>query len=125
MFALATSIQPDTSAYHVMHAARRVSSIRTMAFTCSQTPSLPAPAKNRSTFTPSDSKPGNYGVRRHLRVMRYISIYGMTTLTTSKFESLPKLPKDEGGPVFAEPWEAQAFAMAVKLSQAGCFTWKE
>ena len=36
-----------------------------------------------------------------------------------------KLPKDEGGPVFAEPWEAQAFAMAVKLSEAGCFSWKE
>jgi nitrile hydratase accessory protein len=57
--------------------------------------------------------------------MPFILICGMTTLTTSKFESLPKLPKDEGGPVFAEPWEAQAFAMAVKLSEAGCFTWKE
>ena len=28
-------------------------------------------------------------------------------------------------PVFAEPWEAQAFALAVKLSEAGYFTWKE
>jgi nitrile hydratase accessory protein len=28
-------------------------------------------------------------------------------------------------PVFAEPWEAHAFALAVKLSQAGAFTWKE
>jgi nitrile hydratase accessory protein len=27
--------------------------------------------------------------------------------------------------VFAEPWEAQAFAMAVKLSEQGHFTWKE
>ena len=27
--------------------------------------------------------------------------------------------------VFAEPWEAQAFALAVKLSEQGYFTWKE
>jgi nitrile hydratase accessory protein len=38
---------------------------------------------------------------------------------------LPPLPRDEGGPVFAEPWQAQAFALAVKLSETGCFTWKE
>jgi nitrile hydratase accessory protein len=28
-------------------------------------------------------------------------------------------------PVFAEPWEAHAFALVVKLSQAGLFTWSE
>jgi nitrile hydratase accessory protein len=28
-------------------------------------------------------------------------------------------------PVFAEPWQAQAFALAVKLSEQGYFTWKE
>ncbi len=39
--------------------------------------------------------------------------------------TLPRLPRDEGGPVFAEPWQAQAFALAVKLSEAGHFTWKE
>ena len=38
---------------------------------------------------------------------------------------LPPLPRDEGGPVFAEPWQAQAFALAVKLSEQGHFTWKE
>ena len=38
---------------------------------------------------------------------------------------LPPLPHDEGGPVFAEPWEAQVFAMAVRLSVQGHFTWKE
>ena len=32
---------------------------------------------------------------------------------------------DEGAPVFAEPWEASAFALAVRLSAAGCFTWGE
>lgn len=39
--------------------------------------------------------------------------------------ALPRLPRDDGGPVFAEPWQAQAFALAVKLSQQGYFTWKE
>jgi nitrile hydratase accessory protein len=38
---------------------------------------------------------------------------------------LPRLPRDEGGPVFGEPWQAQAFALAVKLSEQGYFTWKE
>jgi nitrile hydratase accessory protein len=38
---------------------------------------------------------------------------------------LPALPQDEGGPVFNEPWEAHAFALAVRLSESGCFTWPE
>ena len=32
---------------------------------------------------------------------------------------------DDDGPVFREPWEAHAFALAVRLSEAGCFTWSE
>jgi nitrile hydratase accessory protein len=40
-------------------------------------------------------------------------------------EQLPGLPHDEGGPVFSEPWQAQAFALAVKLSESGAFTWSE
>jgi len=44
---------------------------------------------------------------------------------TERVAALPRLPRDEGGPVFAEPWQAQAFALAVKLSEAGNFTWKE
>jgi len=46
--------------------------------------------------------------------------------STSRYlAELPALPRDEAGPVFAEPWQAQAFALAVKLSEAGHFTWKE
>jgi len=37
----------------------------------------------------------------------------------------PHLLRDVGGPVFAEPWQAQAFALTVKLSEQGHFTWKE
>jgi nitrile hydratase accessory protein len=39
--------------------------------------------------------------------------------------AVPGLPRDEGGPVFREPWEAQAFAMAVSLQARGLFTWQE
>ena len=46
-------------------------------------------------------------------------------LDTERLNALPRIPRDEGGPVFSEPWQAQAFAMAVKLSQQGHFTWKE
>jgi nitrile hydratase accessory protein len=38
---------------------------------------------------------------------------------------LPGLPRDAEGPVFAEPWQAQAFALTVKLHEAGAFTWSE
>ena len=47
------------------------------------------------------------------------------TSETDRLSALLRLPRDEGGPVFAEPWQAQAFALAVKLSEAGHFTWKE
>lgn len=38
---------------------------------------------------------------------------------------LPRLPRDSEGPVFAEPWQAQAFAMAVRLHEQDHFTWTE
>ena len=40
-------------------------------------------------------------------------------------DNLPALPRDEDGPVFNQPWEAKAFALAVRLSEAGCFSWPE
>jgi nitrile hydratase accessory protein len=39
--------------------------------------------------------------------------------------ALPRIPRDDAGPLFRAPWEAQAFAMAVKLHEAGHFTWRE
>jgi nitrile hydratase accessory protein len=39
--------------------------------------------------------------------------------------TLPGQPRDPEGPVFKEPWEAQAFAMTLKLHEAGHFTWAE
>jgi nitrile hydratase accessory protein len=46
-------------------------------------------------------------------------------LTRPELSAFPSLPRDNGEPVFAEPWEAQAFALAVWLSEQGHFTWKE
>jgi nitrile hydratase accessory protein len=48
-----------------------------------------------------------------------------SNLNLQKLTSFGNIPRDEDGPVFAEPWQAQAFAMAVKLSEKGYFTWKE
>jgi nitrile hydratase accessory protein len=40
-------------------------------------------------------------------------------------EAVPTIPRDSEGPVFREPWEAQAFAMTLALHQRGLFTWPE
>jgi len=39
--------------------------------------------------------------------------------------SIPGVPRDADGPVFREPWEAQAFAMTLALYERGLFTWPE
>ena len=40
-------------------------------------------------------------------------------------EAVPGIPRDPDGPVFHEPWEAHAFAMALALHDRGLFTWPE
>jgi nitrile hydratase accessory protein len=40
-------------------------------------------------------------------------------------EAVPGIPRDDGGPVFREPWHAQAFAMALHLHDRGLFKWPE
>jgi len=40
-------------------------------------------------------------------------------------QSVPGLPCDAEGPVFREPWEAEAFAMVVALHERGLFGWDE
>lgn len=39
--------------------------------------------------------------------------------------AVPSIPCDAEGPVFKEPWEAQAFAMTLSLHERGLFTWPE
>lgn len=45
--------------------------------------------------------------------------------TLDATSAVPGIPRDADGPVFREPWEAQAFAMAVALHARGLFTWPE
>ena len=40
-------------------------------------------------------------------------------------DAVPSIPCDAEGPVFREPWEAQAFAMALALHERGLFTWPQ
>jgi nitrile hydratase accessory protein len=47
------------------------------------------------------------------------------TATRRAKEAVPSIPCDAEGPVFREPWEAQAFAMALALHARGVFTWPE
>lgn len=40
-------------------------------------------------------------------------------------DSLPSLPRDDDGPVFREPWQAEIFAITLTLHEAAHFTWAE
>ena len=39
--------------------------------------------------------------------------------------AVPSIPRDDDGPVFRAPWEAQAFAMTLTLHERGVFNWSE
>src|SRR5215470_3865218 len=67
--------------------------------------------RSRSMSIPCASQRVNCGDPQPQSTMRSMPISGRTTL---------KKPE-----TFAEPWQAQAFALAVKLSEEGHFTWKE
>lgn len=47
------------------------------------------------------------------------------TAAQNAVSALPGLPRDADGPVFAEPWQAQAFAMTLALHERGLFSWPE
>src|ERR1700733_16332030 len=40
-------------------------------------------------------------------------------------QSVQGIPRNAEGAVFREPWEAQAFALALSLNERGLFTWSE
>jgi nitrile hydratase accessory protein len=50
---------------------------------------------------------------------------GDEAATRAAIAALPDLPRDGDEPVFAEPWQAQAFAMALALHHKGLFSWPE
>ena len=43
----------------------------------------------------------------------------------SDLADMPLLPRDADGPVFEEPWQAQAFAVVVGLTESGAITREE
>lgn len=49
----------------------------------------------------------------------------MSDAAVEATKAVPSIPRDEDGPVFRAPWEAQAFAMALTLHARGLFTWTE
>src|SRR5579871_2438137 len=73
---------------------------------------------SRSTCTRCALPRASYGETPLRRAIPSISTCGIATLST------PDLQPDSEH-VFAEPWQAQAFALAVRLSAQGYFTWKE
>jgi nitrile hydratase accessory protein len=48
-----------------------------------------------------------------------------TRAAIAAIAALPDLPRAGDEPVFAEPWQAQAFAMTLALHQQGLFSWPE
>jgi nitrile hydratase accessory protein len=49
----------------------------------------------------------------------------MDAATRGATQAIPSIPRDADGPVFREPWEAQAFAMTLALYERRMFTWPE
>jgi nitrile hydratase accessory protein len=93
---------------------------------------LTSSARTLSTFTRCVSRRVNCGENKPHRRIPFALICGTITLSqpdpmseAKNLTSLPRLPRDEGDPAFAEPSQAQAFALAVKLSEQGHFTRKE
>jgi nitrile hydratase accessory protein len=39
--------------------------------------------------------------------------------------AVTSIPRNNDGPVFREPWQAEAFALALSLHERGLFTWNE
>src|SRR5229473_7288842 len=128
----ATSIRSPIRACPVMPGAGLALSTATMASSRSWRPVPMVSATSRSTCIRSGFRRASCGASRRRRRIASTWIYMTTTLNLSdsagvaeRLAALPRLPRDNGGPVFAEPWQAQAFALAVKLSEQGHFSWTE
>lgn len=46
-------------------------------------------------------------------------------MSAPDLDNLAGIPVDDDGPVFKAPWEAQAFALVIRLHEQGLFTWSE
>src|SRR5579862_7570848 len=94
---------------------------------CSPTPTPMDWASNRSRSTRSASRLASCGARPPAGGVQSTWTCGKAILSQpdTRFAALPRLPIDAEGPVFDEPWQAQAFALAVQLHAAGAFSWTD
>src|SRR4029077_20159937 len=129
--ARATSTRWATRACHAMRAVNKALSCATTACTSSTTASFRVSVRNRSTCIRCALRRASCGARRLLPPTRSMLICGTTTLKPPEITAaqpglgqLPGLPRDLGGRVLAEPWQASAFALAVSLSRQGHFSWQ-
>ncbi|MCC0015539.1 MAG: nitrile hydratase accessory protein [Rhodobiaceae bacterium] len=77
----------------------------------------------------SSSTPARCGAKPGLATA-CISTCGSPTLSApddarGKLLQSPGIPLSDDGPVFAEPWEAKAFALAVTCHERGLFAWHD
>src|SRR5690349_150144 len=106
-----------------MRAARKASSLRITESTCFRIRTRSTRVSTGSTFIRYASQRGSFGASRRRRETPSIWTFGTTISNMREAKDmhteteLPGLPRDEGGPVFAEPWQAQAFALAIRLSE--------
>jgi nitrile hydratase accessory protein len=135
----ATCTRRATPGCRATCAARWARSRWSMAATCSPT-ATPPPRPVRPSTTGRVAvhrglrRPRPVGARRrtrHQRVGRRLGALPrggpvIPALTTDHPAcDLPGLPRDDSGPVFSAPWQAQAFALALALHERGAFTWPE
>src|SRR4051812_13807080 len=124
-------IRPDTRDCRVTCEAGAGSSSSIAACCCFPTRTHTCLAKNPSISTPCGSPPARSGANRRRPAISFTLTFGTTISSRSDhmaaepLAAFPSLLRDESGPVFAEPWQAQAFALTVKLSEQGHFTWTE
>ena len=132
-FAPATSIPRAILACPAMREAKRASCSVTTESSCFPTRTHISRVRSRSTCIPYASPRVSCGASSASpRDSVYLDMWDdylerslILCWTPVSLAALPRLPRDDGGPVFAEPWQANAFALAVRLSEQGHFTWKE
>ena len=57
--------------------------------------------------------------------MNSLNTSSLSKSAVDALEAVPAIPRDDEGPVFAEPWQAQVFAITLALYERGLFTWVE
>src|SRR5947207_892992 len=136
-YALGIFILKPIRGCHAMRAENAGPSSSATVATCFRIQSRSISATIRNGSIPWCSMGANCGARTSIRRLRCRSTPSNRILSLSRMsdinrtaaqqaaQAVPGMPRDAEGPVFREPWEAQAFAMALALYGRGVFTWPE